>query len=66
MGGVLSGGPLPTLPTGFKPSIQAISEAQKACRTAISALNFEDAASAVRCLTQAIHLLVGHQQPGHM
>ncbi|KAJ9531220.1 hypothetical protein QJQ45_006662 [Haematococcus lacustris] len=56
-GGAGHGVWVPALPPGHKPSLAAITEAQKAARVAISSLNFEDAASAVKHLTQAIALL---------
>ncbi|KAL6759310.1 Vta1 like-domain-containing protein [Haematococcus lacustris] len=56
-GGAGQGVWVPALPPGHKPSLAAITEAQKAARVAISSLNFEDAASAVKHLTQAIALL---------
>lgn len=48
---------IPALPPGHKPSVQAINEAQKAARTAVSSLNFEDAAAAVKFLSYAIQVL---------
>ncbi|GAB4814574.1 hypothetical protein N2152v2_001620 [Parachlorella kessleri] len=46
---------------GFQPSLAAITEAQKLSKTASSALSFEDVATAVKHLTEALALLT---QPG--
>ncbi len=48
-------------PPDFKPSVAAINDAQKACRTAISALNFEDIPSALKSLHEAIRQLMPRQ-----
>lgn len=50
--------PLPVTATpGYKPSLAAVTEAQKNARYAVSALNHEDIATAVKNLTAALNLL---------
>ena len=51
----------PLATPGFKPSLSAISEAQKQAKYAASSLGFEDVNTAVKQLTDALKLLT---QPG--
>lgn len=47
----------PALPPGHKPSVQAILEAQKNAKYAVSSLNFEDVPAAVKYLQTALRAL---------
>eukprot|EP00798_Chlamydomonas_sp_ICE-L_P007774 gene7774-960_t len=49
--------PYTTPKPGWKPNVTAINDAQKACRTAISSLNFDDVTSAVKYLHDALRAL---------
>lgn len=48
---------MPQPVAGFKPSLHAVTEAQKLAKTAASALSFEDVPTAVKQLTEALTLL---------
>jgi vacuolar protein sorting-associated protein VTA1 len=42
---------------GFKPSLQAVQDAQKAAKYAVSSLSFDDIAGATKYLADALRLL---------
>ncbi|GIL58850.1 hypothetical protein Vafri_13815 [Volvox africanus] len=48
---------LPSLPPGYKPPLQVITDAQKQAKYAVSALSFEDIHTAVKHLSEALRLL---------
>jgi len=49
--------PMPQVPPGWQPGRPAILEAMKLCQGAVSALQFQDAETAVHTLYQALQLL---------
>ncbi|PNH11885.1 hypothetical protein TSOC_001234 [Tetrabaena socialis] len=51
----------PALPSGYKPSLQVITDAQRQTKYAVSALSFEDIGTAVKHLTEALRLLTDPQ-----
>ena len=55
----MSGASLQDLP--YKPTLQAITEAQKFSKHAANALSFEDVLTATKLLQQALNLLRGPQ-----
>mmetsp|Transcript_56421 Transcript_56421/g.125935 ORF Transcript_56421/g.125935 Transcript_56421/m.125935 type:complete len:321 (-) Transcript_56421:591-1553(-) len=51
------------MPPGFKPAKPAVLEAMALCKSAMNALQFQDAETAVHSLTTAIHLLTHPPMP---